>query len=200
MFYLNTADTPIQLLGISGQKSNGKSTMTKLAVQEHGFVGMSLARHFKVDAVVKEGAPVREVFGPHKSAETRRILQLKGNDESREVYGEDIWIRHLEAHIFDMVEHGHTRFVISDVRYPNEVRWIQRLGGAVYRVFNRLPEATTGHASETALNGWGLTSPDGLVGFDRMIDNSVERSEKALREMRRFLAVDYDLQALLQSA
>lgn len=190
MFYVNPGD--VQILGISGQIANGKTTLTKLAV-EAGFTPYALARHFKVDAVAKAGMSPLAVFGAaeFKTDESRHTLQQLGTEQGRKVYGEDVWLKHAEAHIYDLIEHGVTHVVISDVRFENEVRWVQSLGGLVYRVYGRQPVVTEGHASETALNGWAHTSPDGGRGFDRLIYNGLAHGSRALTEFKSLLAVDY---------
>lgn len=197
MYYLKRGD--ITLLGISGQKSNGKSELAKIAVREFGFSPMSLARHFKVDTVVDEGLPPEEVFGPDKSPRTRDILQQYGTERDRNQRGEDIHIRRLDAHLYDLVEHGAEYAVISDVRFPNEVRWIQSLGGIVYRVYGRKPEVTEGHYSELALNGWGALDPEGGPGFDRMFRN--DQTLQSLKErVRSSIGGDFNLRALRRAA
>jgi len=197
MYYLKPGD--VTVLGISGQMGNGKSTLTQVAVEEYGFVPQSLARHFKVDAVAKDGRNPASIFGPHKDPEDRDVLQKRGTEEGRMVYGEDVWLRHAEAHMFDLAEHGVKLIVVPDVRFPNEVRWVQSLGGKVYRVFGRKPEMTEGHESETALNGWSWQSPDGGRGFDSMLANSTTL-EDLQRQMRACLETDYNLRRLLRTA
>jgi hypothetical protein len=192
MFYIRPDQ--IQLLGVSGQIGNGKSTLTRVAVREFGFHPLSLARHFKVDTVAKDGMDPLAVFGAseHKTPESRHALQQRGTELGRNVYGKDVWLKHAEAHIYDLIEHGATRIIVPDVRYANEVEWIHALGGRVYRVFGRQPEVTEGHPSEIELNGWGYSAPGGSRGFDRRINNCVGCEEQTLSRFRRSLTLDYD--------
>jgi hypothetical protein len=184
-FYLPEGVT-VDAIGVSGKKGSGKTTLTRLALIKQGYIPIPLARHFKVDMVAKDGAPAAEVFGAAetKSATTRDALQKRGTELGRNVYGEDVWLRHLEAHILDFVAHGITRFVIPDVRFPNEVEYVQQaLGGKVYRIIGRGVQSGDAHPSETAL--------DGYDGFDAVIDNRPENAERAPRLLAALAAADF---------
>ena len=62
---------------------------------------------------------------------------------------------------------GLGRVVIDDVRFPNEVEMIQRLGGKVIRIDRPGPAEST-HASEIELDGFdgwdGVIVNDGTLG------------------------------------
>jgi len=100
----------------------------------------------------------------------RHILQVMGTDIFRTIYG-DVWV---DACLRNTVEDGADLAVITDCRFPNEVKGVQAAGGKVMR-FLRAPFADGDqHASETAL--------DNYVGFDHVFDNRelniVEQNEK----------------------
>ncbi len=158
----------IALVGVSGKLGSGKNYIVEQTLVRYGFTPIALANHFKVDAVVKDGAPITEVFGSKKSTETRRALQLRGTEEGRDVYGHDIWLKVAEAWIYGAYQAGWRRFAVTDVRFPNEVEWVRSLGGLVYRIVGRggaAPDtAAANHESETAL--------DYYTDFDGYIDNS----------------------------
>lgn len=179
-------EPPLNIIGVAGKKGSGKSHMTALLARRLGFVPLALARHFKCEAVVMDDRPAGEVFGDEeRSSETRRYLQHRGTEQGRYVHGEDVWCRILEARIRDMVQHGASRFAISDIRFPNEARWIQALGGVVYKLEgrNRLNrDDTDEHPSETAM--------DGFEGWDRVIDNSPGRELSAEDEVLEAAAED----------
>jgi hypothetical protein len=68
---------------------------------------------------------------------------------------------------------GIARFVIPDVRFPNEVEYIQRKGGRVIRVLapQRVANSPLSlearlHRSETALDEYPLDNFDGLLDND----------------------------------
>lgn len=110
----------------------------------------------------------------------RWALQVGGTEAMRNVFGEDIWVKTLERRALA----DPSSVVISDMRFPNEVDAIHRLGGLAIRVdrpAELLPPATSPdedqHLSETAL--------DGYDGWDGVIlnDGSIEQLEIAVRSI-----------------
>lgn len=103
----------------------------------------------------------------------RQALQGTGV-AAREAFGEDFWVDQVAAQI-EAVPGSYTGkvdWVIPDVRFPNEARYIQswRQAGAVIRVDREGVAAVNNHVSEHALDGWE---------FDGVIDNSASRDELA---------------------
>jgi hypothetical protein len=181
VYYPVPTDRRIHLIGMVGKAGSGKNYLAKHALLPAGYVPLALANHFKVDAVVRDGAPIDEVFFTQKSDETRALLQRRGTEEGRHVYGEDIWIRTLEAWIAAFVASGSTRFVITDVRFPNEADWVRQMGGKLVRVTGRggLSGALSFHPSETALD-------DYPGAFDLTLDNSPAQGPYAVNALQQF--------------
>jgi hypothetical protein len=76
--------------------------------------------------------------------EIRRWLQLIGTEYGRNVFGQDCWIRALDARIKDS-----PLVAVRDVRFENEIDYIRSRGGFVVWVqSNRAPERDTSHTSE----------------------------------------------------
>jgi FMN phosphatase YigB (HAD superfamily) len=146
----------IEIYGFSGKMGSGKNY-----VSERIFLPMmpmkrtlvvAFADHFKVDACTKDKLPYYKVF-VEKDAETRRILQLRGTEEGRLRYGEDIWLKTLETWMTIHIEKGIERFIITDVRFPNEVEWVRSLGGKVLRILS--PERSNERLEkEASQNGY----------------------------------------------
>ena len=130
--------------------------------EEVFFVGIPRWCHM---TPVKLFTPAKEVISHSKpgyvSLTFRQMLQLWGT-EYRRRQDPDYWVKRLEAKL-----HGLERVVIDDVRFPNEVEMIQRLGGKVIRIDRPGPAEST-HASENELNdftGWdGVIVNDGTLG------------------------------------
>lgn len=81
--------------------------------------------------------------------EVRRFLQRLGTEGVRNFFGADTWVRLAEERIADL---GDVPVVITDVRYPNEVELVRRLGGLWCHVNRPDAAAVPGHASETSLD------------------------------------------------
>jgi hypothetical protein len=88
----------------------------------------------------------------------RVILQKLGTEGGRMAIHPNIWVNALFAN-FD----EHCDWVVTDVRFLNEVQAIKDRGGIVIRVNRPGHEGTGSHLSETAL--------DGYRGFDYVINN-----------------------------
>ena len=110
----------------------------------------------------------------------RSMLQYMGTEVMRNNLHADIWALSVEN---KLMQHAKVRpwqdFVISDVRFPNEVAMIRRLGGKIWHVrrgdlpewFGKDPDHI--HASETAWNN---------ERFDHVLynDHSIEALKTAV--------------------
>lgn len=112
----------------------------------------------------------------------RTIMQLLGTEAGRDILHPNIWVNALFADYkvkgaigiadfgktspdFSNVKAFYPNWIITDVRFPNEVKAIKDRGGIVIRLARDLPEEDSyNHYSETAL--------DGYKGWDHIIDNN----------------------------
>lgn len=174
---------PFEIYAFSGKIGSGKNFIAEKVFSKYlhrkQTLVMALADDFKIDAIAKDGANRERVFGSNKDKETRRLLQHRGTEEGRDKYGENIWCNVLYEWMLMYNSRGVERFIITDVRFPNEVNFIQEIGGKVIRVnspnrtedsINResggddeLAKLITSHPSETSL--------DSYDGFDFVINN-----------------------------
>ena len=158
----------VTVIGLSASAGTGKDYVGKL-IKQHGFYNISLAWHFKIQCISHGDATYEEVFET-KPPRVRRLLQIMGTEQGREVWGEDIWVNTMFAWMtLYHKDWGIDKFVIPDVRFPNELRAIQRLGGKVYRVtgdrLGDLTEEAWSHPSEQSLT-------DDMDLYDGFINNN----------------------------
>jgi len=80
-------------------------------------------------------------FFIEKSQSTRSLLQKYGTENGRNVYHEDIWIRSIDTLISIQLErlkkfdHNYLPvFIISDVRFINEYKYIESNNGIIIRI------------------------------------------------------------------
>jgi hypothetical protein len=85
-------------------------------------------------------------------------MQFLGTDLLRNQLDKDLFVKNLAERHRD-----HDFLLIDDVRFENEARWIQSVGGHVWLITNGLP-ATSTHESEQL--------PSSLFPFDAVIYNS----------------------------
>ena len=160
----------IEIIGLSGKVGSGKSFVRNL-LRDRGWFPWGFAWHLKNMALMEPPFSWSDLHFA-KPPEVRTFLQQLGTEQGRDKYGEDCWVHATHAWLLTLSSFCQVqRFVIDDVRFPNEARWIKRMGGQVVRLEHGdrpYPLAGTPaaeHASETAL--------DGYVGFDCTIVNGL---------------------------
>ncbi len=138
------------IVGFVGFIGSGKDTAADYLVNFHGFRRDSFANTLK-DAVAcvfgwdrtllegrtKEAREWRERVDPWwaerlnmPNLTPRLMLQLWGTEVCRNGFHDDIWIASLENKMRKTTDN----IVISDVRFPNEIKAIHNAGGIVVRI------------------------------------------------------------------
>jgi len=138
------------IIGFVGFIGSGKDTAADYLVNFHGFRRDSFANTLK-DAVAhvfgwdrtllegrtKEAREWREQVDPWWAGRLkmheltpRWVLQYWGTEVCRQGFHDDIWIASLE----NKMRKTGDDIVISDVRFPNEIKAIHNAGGIVIRV------------------------------------------------------------------
>lgn len=154
------------LIGISGAAGAGKDTLAS-HLAPFGYVRVAFADPLRdmalaIDPVVwvcrndywvtMYLADLVALDGWDKAKKlpgVRRFLQRLGTEGVRNFLGDDTWVRLAEERIADL---GDVPVVITDVRYPNEVDLVRRLGGLWVWVNRPDAAAVPRHASETSLD------------------------------------------------
>ena len=194
------------IIGICGFIGSGKDTIADYLVNLHHFRRESFANTLK-DAVAqvfgwdrtmlegrtKQAREWREQVDPWWAERLgiphltpRYILQQWGTEVCRKNFHDDIWIASLE----NKLRNSRDDVVISDCRFPNEIRAIKQAGGLVVRVI-RGPEPEWYDAAVSRNRGpdgnstWALSgrkleqlgvhaSETSWVGtkFDAVLDNN----------------------------
>lgn len=183
-----------RLVGVSGLARAGKDTAAAFLVQSYGYQKVGFADALRACAHAVNPIVGFDTLGPVRwsglfnelgyeaakdhpefGTEFRRILLAMGTEMGRDILGEDVWVNAT----LDRMKPGQ-RYVVADVRFPNEAAAITERGGVVLRVQRRgLDVATIKHASETSLDDWefdAVVRNDGLLGeFHAAIDSALWR-------------------------
>jgi hypothetical protein len=129
------------LLGLSGRLGVGKDYIAQKILQpfiESQFpkercIQLAFADQLKINTIINHNIPFESVF-IKKTKETRKLLQKEGTDVCRATLGQDIWIRYVDNWIKTWKTRGFTTFILTDVRFKNEIDWIHNRGGIVIRI------------------------------------------------------------------
>jgi hypothetical protein len=156
------------IIGVCGFIGSGKDTIADYLTNFHGFRRESFANSLK-DAVAyvfgwdrtmlegrtKQAREWREQVDPWWAERLnmphltpRWVLQYWGTEVCRKAFHDDIWIAALENKLRNSTDD----IVISDCRFPNEIKSIKDAGGIVVRVV-RGPEPEWYDAAVSANRG-----------------------------------------------
>jgi len=181
------------IIGVCGFIGSGKDTIADYLTNFHGFRRESFANSLK-DAVAhvfgwdrtmlegrtKQAREWREQVDPWwaerlnmPNLTPRWVLQYWGTEVCRRAFHDDIWIASLE----NKLRNSKDDIVISDCRFPNEIKSIKDAGGIVVRVV-RGPEPEWYSAAVSMNSGeWG--NMDWALSKDKIKALGIHASETA---------------------
>ena len=169
------------IIGLTGPKGSGKTTVAKYLCSQYNFVPLSFSTKIKQVAKMiynlneeQVNGSLKEVIDERYNITPRFILQKLGTEICREIYS-DTWIIPIKNY---MDEYPNSNYVIDDVRYDNEANLIKSYGGEIWLIdrseLNKIKDL---HSSES-----GITVPpdniiiniitlDGIRNLHQMIKN-----------------------------
>lgn len=175
------------MIGLSGKAGSGKDFVGREVLRPLGYRQWAYAWPLKTQ-IVGRGETYEDVM-VNKPPRVRELLQVAGTEQGRDVFGRDYWVRQLGAWLRILHEElGLSKFYVTDVRFPNEVEYIQSIGGKVVRLDHGpglvyplagTPEAD--HSSETAL--------DNYTGFDAGFANDTRITPAVIEDFFRITGV-----------
>jgi len=138
------------IVGIAGFIGSGKDTIADYLITFKGFKRMSYAGPLKdavasifnwdrelLEGMTKYSREWRDAVDPWWAERLqiphltpRWVLQQWGTEVGRRAFHDDIWIASIE----NQLRHAKDDIVISDCRFPNELKSIKRAGGITIRV------------------------------------------------------------------
>ncbi len=165
-----TSDERISIVGVGGLLTSGKDAFADYLVTSWGYTKtfMSHPLHMWMrteNPWIKLDKPVRCMegwtlepgeFHPYnyivhqvgyteakEQTEIRRALQRIGTECGRKLISENVWVDAVEREIKQSLARGINRIVVTGIRYENELKMIQRLGGET--VWIERPSARASH-------------------------------------------------------
>lgn len=137
------------LIGLHGISRSGKDSVASILVRKYGFRQIALANAIrslllKLDPLLEDDSGnVHSMQGLwHDSYKDWDIVKAVSRESveymirlgqgARDIIGEDVWLS--AAFPGMMYFHSDGNVVVSDVRQPNEVEFIQRKGGELWYI------------------------------------------------------------------
>lgn len=149
------------LVGLSGKKQSGKSTLARYLEEKHAFFEYGWADPLKqIIGMDLMGLTADQVYGSNKDKETvdpfwnkspRHLLQIIGTECFRKQVDPDFWVK---VGVRQFNNFRDRNIVVPDCRFPNEIEAIQKEGGIVIRVVREDWTVKDEHESETALDSY----------------------------------------------
>lgn len=127
------------IIGISGKLGCGKDYICNnliipiLKNKDCTFLQMCFADQIKVNVMTKNNIDFEDVY-VNKNKQTRTLLQTEGTELGRDLLGDDIWIRYFDNWMSVYKSRGIDHFIVTDVRFQNEVEYIKQSGGILIRI------------------------------------------------------------------
>lgn len=152
------------IIGLVGAKRSGKSEVSNHLVEEYGFQRLRFADGLK-EMLKTLGLTDEQIDGAHKEEPLpflcgrtpRHAMQTLGTEWGRVLIGGDLWVNACQQRLLRACSgRKKARVVIDDVRFPNEVRMIQELGGMLWKVRRPDVEPPTPSAIKLKLFDWGI--------------------------------------------
>ena len=176
------------IVGVLGKKFNGKDTVADFLVETWGFEKRSFAGPLKEACKILFGLSEDQVNGDKKvevdeqwGVTPRKILQFVGTDLFRRHMQEmapwiedKFWVQLVINQYQKLAkDNPDVLFVVSDVRFQNEVNMIHELGGKVIKVVRPgIADPKDEHPSERGI--------DEIHDFDYLLPNDREGDIPAL--------------------
>ena len=147
------------ILGLCGRAGTGKDTSADYLCKTHGFVRFAFAEPMRdmLEALfVGAGLDYAYIHEPRLKDQPvpglgfsyRHMAQTLGTEWARTHLQQDFWLRIAELHLGLPATPVHDRIVITDVRLPLEVAWVNKHGGAVVRLERPTAAAVRDHVTE----------------------------------------------------
>lgn len=153
------------IIGLSGYAQTGKDTIADHLIKNYGFTRVAFADPIR-EALYKLNPKIRlsESSGvalAHAvdsmgwdtvkvlSSDVRELLQRMGTEVGREIFGENFWVDQAMKKALQ-----YDKAVITDIRYPNELKAVLEASGQVWRVVKDDVQAVNRHPSETSLDDY----------------------------------------------
>jgi len=180
----------MSIIGVIGKARSGKNQLSEFITEEfeknynRKFYEASFANELKNMCKFRFGLSDDQLWGDKKEIEDKRFMKatLGGDPEysvfwtPREIMQEfgafyrkidyDFWVKGLRKFLHNELLKGHKDFIVTDVRYVNEVKFIKSKKGILVHISRDTDNEIHGANHESEIN------LDEYKDFDINVDNS----------------------------
>lgn len=203
------------IIGLSAKKQGGKTTATQMIIDNlpqgnvHQFMFSEELKNIVLRCFIPfEWGWALKDLDPDENKNkitpcgktVRELLQVIGTDMFRGLW-ENVWVNATINKIKQVLADDPSAVVlITDVRFPNELKAIQDMGGFVMRL-TRAPFADADqHSSETALDDihqdtWSFyhdlaNTPQPMILFDYFVENEEDGLKAMEKQIQSILILE----------
>lgn len=125
----------ISVIGFVGKMKSGKTTGAKHLVETKQYTRLRVADGLK--KMLKDGLGIDEEYidGDLKNVPceqlcgqtVRHAMITLGTEWGRNLIHSDLWVKTIDTQMRELIHQGHRRFVIDDIRFLNEEKWLKAL-------------------------------------------------------------------------
>ncbi len=145
------------IIGIHGKARTGKTTSADYLAKK-GYWCTSFAWRVYKTVQVMFNLKDHELHDDYKLIKhpkwgmtLREMLVLVGHTMARELYSPDIWMEHVQDELDAVKKSGGVKvFVVTDIRYLDEVDWLKAQGGLLV-ILERDVDSISNHITEKGI-------------------------------------------------
>jgi len=146
----------MKLIAICGLPGSGKDHFANQLIEGGGWSRIAFAGPLKRGLSAMFDIPMADIENPviknepnYKFGKSIRYMaQTLGTEWARNLIAENVWLQIAKESIEHQMGHGQN-VVITDLRFPNEVDMIKKMGGKIVKVIR----SDNVHAGSSAVNG-----------------------------------------------
>lgn len=138
--------TPTQplLIGLTGRAGAGKDTAGAYLEDQYACCAIALAdpirdmlcallHHIDVDEAWLTERALKERPIPALGLSYRHLAQTLGTEWGRDLVSMGLWV-HIAAYRVTQIRELGSNIVVTDIRFPDEARWLRAMGGTLVRI------------------------------------------------------------------
>lgn len=169
----------IKIIALSGDRESGKDTIADILVDNWGYQKLELAKLAKEILCKKVGIKIEEL----KDRETKELYRPEIIEIAEKLKEIDInfHCKVIINQILDLVMSRHTKFVVSDFRFPSEVQFFRTYWDVDFKSLYISSDLGKPHPeikSESYIHSYFEKNNDGII-----INNQRERYDRDNKDL-----------------